>query len=133
MYMSAAFQQTLGMSERGVREYEESGHFDVQARATLGPLECNGWFLAHVKNPRRLHARQQEENMVAGIKKKMIKTGHRQFPILKKRLPVCLRLGNWKQDVTLGVISPKVTSWEFPWHYRYLRKIGLQVLMNELF
>ena len=84
-----------GFAEIGGQENEEAGQLFVQARAKREPLECISWFLALLKSRRRLHGRQQEENMLAGFKKNMIKKRKRRFSILKKSLPVCLRLGEW--------------------------------------
>ena len=118
----------LGMAERGAQENEEAGRFSVQARRTLDALESNSWFLSHVDNPRKPQCPQQEENIIIGLKRKMIKKWKRPFSILKKRLPVCLRLGNWKQRK----VAVRWHLGNFPWHYRYLRRIGLEVLMIEL-
>ena len=71
---------------------------------------------------------QQEEKIIIGLKKKMIKKWKRPFSILKKRLPVCLHLGNWKQRK----VAVRWHLGNFPRHYRYLRKIELEVLMIEL-
>ena len=113
----------LGMAERGVQEYEEAGQFGAQARRTLEALESNSWFLSHVDNPRKPQCPQQEEKIIVGFKK-----WKRPFSILQKRLPVCLRLGNWKQRK----IAVRWHLGNFPRHYRYLRNIGLEVLMIEL-
>ena len=87
----------LGMAERGVQENEEAGQFGAQARRTLDALESNSWFLSNVEDPRKPQCPQQEYKIIIGFKKKMIKKWKRPFSILNKRLPVCLRLGNWKQ------------------------------------
>ena len=103
----------LGMEERGVQENEETEQFGVQARRTLDALESNSWFFSHVKDPRKPQCPQQEEKIIIGFKKKMIKKWKRPFSILKKRLPVCLRLGNWMQRKT-------AIRWHlgnFPRHY----------------
>ena len=116
------------MTEGGILENEEAGQFGVQACRTLDALESNSWFHSHVENPRKPQCPQQEEKIIKGCKEKMIKKWKRPFSILKKRLPVCLRLGNWKQRKV-------VVRWllaNFPQHYRYLRKTGLEVLMIEL-
>ena len=118
----------LGMAERGVQENEDAGHFGVQARRTLDALERNSWFLSHVENPRKPKCPQQQEKIIIGFNKKMIKKWNRPFSILKKRLLVCLRLGNWKQKK----MAVKWHLGNFPRHYRHLRTIGLEVLMIEL-
>ena len=119
----------LGMAERGVQENEEAGQFGVHARIALDALESNSWFLSHVETPRKPQCPQQEEKIIIGFKKKMIKKWKRPFSILKIRLPVCcLRLGNWKQ----GKIAGKRHLGNCPQHYRYLQRIGLEVLMIEL-
>ena len=117
------------MAERGAQENEEAGHFGVRARRTLDDaLESNSWFLSDVENPRKPQCQQQELKIIIGFKKKMIKKWKRPFSILKKRLPVCLRFGNWKQRK----IAVRWHLGNFPRHYRYLQKIGLEVLMIEL-
>ena len=124
----ALYRRLLGMAERGVQDNEEAGQFGVQARRTLDALESNRWFFSHVENPRNPQCPQQQEKIIIGFKKKMSKKWKRPFSILKKRLPICLRLGNWKQ-------KKMAVRWHlgnFPRHYRYLRKIGLEVLMIEL-
>ena len=63
-----------------------------------------------------------------GFKKKIIKKWKRPFPIRQKRLPVCLRLGDWEQSK----IAVRRHLGNSPRHYLYLRKIGLAFLMNEL-
>ena len=118
----------LGMAERGVQENEEAGQFGVQARRTLDALESNSWFLSHVEDPRKPQCPQQQGKIIIGFKKKMIKKWKRPFSILKKRLPVGLRLGNWKQRK----IAVRWHPGNFPRHDRYLRKIGLEVLMIEI-
>ena len=118
----------LGMAERGSQENEKAGQCGVQARRTLDALESNSCYLSHVENPRKPQCPQQEEKIIIGFKKKMIKKWRRPFSILKKRLPVCLRLGNWKQRK----VAVRWHLGNFPRHYRYLRKIGLEVLMIEL-
>ena len=63
------------------------------------------------------------------IQEKMIKMRKRPFSILKKRLPGCLRLGNWKRTK----IAP--VRWHlgnFPRHYRYLRRMALLVANNAV-
>ena len=138
-----------GMAERGVQQNEEAGQFGVLARITLDALERNSWFLSHVENPRKPQCPQQEEKIIIGFKKKMINKWRRPFSILKKRLPVCLRLGNLKQRK----VAVRWHLGNFPRHYRYLvllqnaiflyfystahtyrylRRIGLEVLMIEL-
>ena len=82
------------MVERGVQENEEAGQFGVQARITLDALESNSWFLSHVETHRKPQCLQQEEKIIIGFKEKIVKKWRRPFSILKKRLPVCLRLGN---------------------------------------
>ena len=82
------------MAERGSQENEEAGQFGVQVRRTLDALESNSWYLSHVENPRKPQCPQQEEKIIIGFKKKMINKWKRPFSILKKRLPICLRLGN---------------------------------------
>ena len=84
----------LGMADRGAQENEEAGQFGALVRRTLDALESNSWFLSHVENPRNPQCPQKEEKIIIGFKKKMIKKRKRPFSILKKRLPVCLRLGN---------------------------------------
>ena len=116
------------MAERGVQQNEEAGQFGVLARITLDALERNSWFLSHVENPRKPQCPQQEEKIIIGFKKKMINKWRRPFSILKKRLPVCLRLGNLKQRK----VAVRWHLGNFPRHYRYLRRIGLEVLMIEL-
>ena len=95
---------------------------------TLDALESNSWFLSHVENPRTPQCPQQQKKIIIGFKKMMITKWKRPFSILKKRLPVCLHLGNWKQRN----IAIRWHLRNFPRHYRYLRKIGLGVLMIEL-
>ena len=74
------------MTERGGRENEEAGQCGVLERATLDALECNSWFPADVPNARRLHVRQQEENMVVGFRNKMIKKWKRPFHFSRNAL-----------------------------------------------
>ena len=116
------------MAQRGIQENKEAGQFDVQARRTLDALKRNSWFLFHVENPRKPRCPQHEEKIIIGFKKKVIQKWKRPFSILKKRLPVFLRLENSKQrKVAVG--------WHlgnFPQRYRCLRKIGFEVLMIEL-
>ena len=58
----------------------------------------------------------------------MITKWKQPFSFVKKRLPVCLRLGNGKQRK----ISVRWHLRNFPRRYRYLRTIGLEELMIEL-
>ena len=48
--------------------------------------------------------------------------------MLKTRLPTCLELRSWRHRK----LAVRWHLGNFPRHYRYLRKIGLQGLLDEL-
>ena len=80
----ALSRRLLGMAERGVQENVEAGQFQAQASTTVEALECTSCFLAHVENSKKPRCRQQEEKMVIGIQKTMLRKRKRSFSILKK-------------------------------------------------
>ena len=71
--MSGVFQETARDGGERNSGNEEAGQFGVQARRTLDALESSSWFLSHVENPRKPQCPQQEEKIIVGFKKKMIK------------------------------------------------------------
>ena len=88
----------------------------------------SSWFLSHVESPRSPECQEKEERRLVAFKKKMYSKWKRPFPMLKKRLPTCLELRSWGHRE----LAVRWHLGNFPRHYRYLRKIGLQGLVDEL-
>ena len=81
--------------------------------------------LAHPRSP---ECEEKEERRLVAFKKKMYSKWKRPFPMLKKRLPTCLELRSWRHRK----LAVRWHLGNFPRHYPYLRKIGLQGLLDEL-
>ena len=125
---SGIARRLLGLGEAQPGEDESSGQFQLQARRTLEALEVNSWFLSHVEGPRSPECQEKEERGLVAFKKKMYSKWKRLFPMLKKRLPTCLELRSWRHRK----LALRKHLGNFPRHYPYLRKIGLQGLLDEL-
>ena len=125
---SGIARRLLGLGEAQPGEDEASGQFRLQARRTLEVLEVNSWFLSHVESPRSPECQEKEERRLVAFKKKMYSKWKRPFPMLKKRLSTCLELKSWRHRK----LAVRWHLGNFPRHYPYLRKTGLQGLLDEL-
>ena len=118
----------LGLGEAQPGEDEGSGQFRLQARRTLEALKVNSWFLSHLESPRSPECQEKEERRLVAFQKEMYSKWRRPFPMLTKRLPTCMELRSWRHRK----LAVRWHLGNFPRHYRYLRKIGLQGLLDDL-
>ena len=118
----------LGLGEAQPGKDEGSGQFRLQARRTLQALEVNSWFLPHLESPRSPDCQEKEERRLVAFKKKMCSKWKRLFPMLKKRLLTCLELRSWRHRK----LAVRWHLGNFPQHYRCLRKLASNRLLDEL-
>ena len=117
----------LGLGEAQPGEDKCSEQFRLQARRTLEALEVNIWFLSHLESRGSPECQEKEGRRLVAFKKKMYSKWKRPFPRLKKRVPTSLDLRSWRHRK----LAVRWHLGNFPRHYRYLRKIGLQGLLTN--